>query len=340
MHRSGITVTEGLKQEFAAAQKAADTLYFRVKIDADTFKKVDTGPAKADGAANFAALQATLKSGEPSFIITRAGQKDGKWLFLFYVPEDSTPKEKMTYASSSAALKDGLGAASFSGDYSISTKNECTYDAWLHHTKEYAAEDILTIDELNKREEQLQSGMAAGASKTAAIADVAITVAEDAAEALKVLGGAGGQVDTVVLALEPSTQVLKLDSKSKVSIEDLGKKLPAKEPRFALHRFAHDYESKQSSAIVFVYYCPDVSAPRSKMMYSTCKSNAVKYCEKIGIVITKQYECSELSELTTAALMNELYPKIVEKKVVAKPKKPGKGPARLASGVKFSAKAT
>jgi len=73
------------------------------------------------------------------------------------------------------------------------------------------------------------------------------------------------------------------------------------------------------------------------MTYSSCKSIAVKLAEQHGITISKQFEFSESSELTTAALMAELYPKSSEKKVFAKPKKPGKGKAKLTGGTKFDA---
>jgi len=171
-------------------------------------------------------------------------------------------------------------------------------------------------------------------NKSAAIADLPLSVGEDANEAVKQL--IAGSVGTIILLLNSRNEALQVEASAQImSLEEIAKRLPAKEPRFAMHKFVHEVESKQMAPWVFMYYCPDTAPPKLKMTYSSFKSIVVKWAEKQGVTVTKQFEFSETQELTTQALHTELYPKLSEKKVFAKPKKPGKGKGKLTADTKF-----
>lgn len=85
------------------------------------------------------------------------------------------------------------------------------------------------------------------------------------------------------------------------------------------------------SSFIFLYYCPDDIKPKLKMFYSTCKQVVVKLCENLGVVLSKSIELSETKEITTAAVLEELYPQVAVKKTFKKPARPGRGNARLIS---------
>jgi len=191
----------------------------------------------------------------------------------------------------------------------------------------------MTLDEIMKMEEHQATAQLRGASKSSAIADLPLALADDASEAIRAIKESSTQ--SGIFFLDPKSEILKVEIVGKFAIDDIARRMPANEPRYAILRYPHEYESKAASPIVFLYYCPDIAAPRSKMTYSSCKSIAVKYCEKLGLIITKQFEFSEVGELSGQALLQELYPKATEKKVFAKPKKPGKGQAKLTAGTKF-----
>jgi twinfilin-like protein len=243
----------------------------------------------------------------------------------------------MLYASSASSLKDGLGSSLFMPDISISSPSECTLANYQNSIKVVKRADIMTMDEIMKMEEQTAAAMAMGSTKSAAIADLPLAVADEAQSALKrLVDTSENKAGSVLLQLHPRTEVLQPELVGNFKLEELAAKLPKNEPRYCLHRFTHEYEGKQMSPLVFVYYCPDAASPKQKMTYSSCKSIVVKVAEKNNIVITKQVEISEPQELSVAALTNELYPKQSEKKVFAKPKKPGKKPVGLTSGTKFA----
>jgi len=154
-----------------------------------------------------------------------------------------------------------------------------------------------------------------------------------------------GGCETAFFYINSKNENLQSDGDGKYAPEDIAKKMPQKEPRYAITKFRHvtpaevgDGKQQQVAPFVFVYFCPDSAHPRLKMAYSSCKSIAVKLCEKYGIDIAKQFEYSEPSELTSSGLIAEIYPKASEKKVFAKPKTAaGKGGKRLTGGAKFNA---
>ena len=101
------------------------------------------------------------------------------------------------------------------------------------------------------------------------------------------------------------------------------------EPRYIVQNFAHEHDGARANAFIFVYYCPEDTKAKNKMVYSTCKSMVVKVCESSGIEIRRSIELSESKELTTGSMLEELYPQVSAKKTFKKPARPGRGNARL-----------
>jgi len=339
MHRSGISADASLKADWSAAQKVADTLYFKVKIVNDTFKKVEDGKSAGDEKSNFAAIASTLKPADPCFVLARVGVKDeSKGLFIFYCPENSVVKEKTTYASSIAALKEGLGSGAFGGDFNISSPGELTQAAYQSWTRDLKQEDVMTSDELDRKQHAADEGLAKGVSKAQAMADVKIAVDAKLSQALSTLKN-DSKHDTVIMSLSPAFDTLLLERTATMTVDDLAKAMPPAEGRYAVHRFNHENDGKQAVAYMFVYYCPEAALPKTKMPYSTFKASAVRVAQANGVEVAKQYECSETAEIKADAFLIELYPKSVDKKVITKAKpKAAKGkPAGLISKTKFSA---
>jgi len=339
MHRSGIKVDEDLKKDFANAQQDSKVLYIEIGIQSESFKRRAIVNGAVDS-KSWGVLASALKAQTPTYLITRVGATSStKWLLVFYVPEDSVVKEKMVYASSVSALKEGLGTNLFSSsDYSISSPKECTAESFAQAMKVFTKDEIMTLNETAKQEAKDQSSKEASDTKQQAMADIPLVVDDDSNKELGKLKE--GKVDLVVLAIDGKTEVLHhKESASKVSVEDIAKSttyLPANEPRYLLYRYAHSFEDKAHSSIVFLYYRPDGSSIKSKMTYSAMKQNVARIAEKIGIEIAKSYEFSESGDLTPSVLLQELYPKSNEKKAFTKPRKPGKGAGGLVGGAKFS----
>jgi twinfilin-like protein len=336
MHRSGIKVDDDLKKEFASAQQDPKVLYVEIGLNGESFKKRATVNGAVD-AKSWDVMAKALKPQTPTYLVTRAGGQGNKWLLIFYVPEDSIVREKMVYASSVSALKEGLGSNLFvQSDFSISSVKECTSEGFTSAMKVFSKEEIMTSSESAKQDAKDQSSKEASEAKQQAMADIPLAVADDAMKELHKLKD--GKVDLVVLHIDNKTEVLHHKvSAQKITLEEIAKNhLPEKEPRYLIYRYVHSFDDKAQTPIVFFYYCPDSATPRSKMTYSSMKQNVAKIAEKCGLELTKTVEFSESGELTPNSIQQELYPKTSEKKAFTKPRKPGKGAGGLVGGAKFT----
>jgi len=331
MHASGIRVDEASKAEFARAAQDASTGFLQYRIAADTFKKVGSGPAGNGAQDTWAAIRQSLEQSpqEPSFVVARNVSKEAnKWLLLFYMPEGCTVRDRMVYAASSAALKDGLGQSNFdAATYSISHPREASADEYTNVSRNMSHDELLTLDEKEKRDGEMQSALSMGSARTLAIVGLPIKASDEALAAITEVQK--GSPSTLILLLNAETEVLQVQQSGNFTLEQVQGMLPPTEPRYVLHNFAHEHEGKQTSAFVFAYYCPDDIKPKLKMFYSTCKQVVVKVCEQLGVTVTRSLELSEPKELASAAVLEELYPQAQAKKVFKKPARPGRGNARL-----------
>lgn len=135
------------------------------------------------------------------------------------------------------------------------------------------------------------------------------------------------------LILDLKSEVLGSAPPSNQSISELV--YPENEPRYFVHNYTHTHGGEQKSKFVFIYYCPGIAPPRSKMFYSTCKSNIIKLFKTLDITDFHNLECNAADEVSEAAILEELYPKKTEDKSFKKPTARGRGRAKFAG--KFQA---
>jgi len=333
MHRSGITVSEELKQAFSESG-TAHTGLLKIQLKDENFVLVHKAAQAAALDSGLASAQAVLEEKSACYVLVKPENED-KWTMISFVPENAPVRDKMVYAASRAALKEGLGATSFSVDFFCSHKNECDMKHYLGAQRSDVIDhNILTAAELTKREAHAESmkAMSFGKVKMTAIADVPIQVSPEAQQYLQ---GFASKAHAAVLLTLDGQETLQGVPLAKGAPEEVAAKFTDSAPSYALFNFAHENESKQAAPGIFVYYCPDKAAPRQKMFYSSCKSMVLKVLEATGIQPEKRLEISDPKELTSQYVMDELYPKNAEKKGHAKPKKPGKGGARLHGASKF-----
>jgi len=333
MHQSGISVNEELKKSFVSAIEDKTLLYIKINIENEAFKKTGSGKVTSARKTDFDAIRAVLEDKKPCYVVMRSSQ-EGKWVLVMYVPENAYVREKMVLASSMSSLKEGLGNSHFLGDFSISTPKECTLEEYQHSNAEIAQKEVMTIQEQLKHDAQNESALSMGEAKVSAMLDVPIKVSDEASATMSKL--LQGSVDTVLLRMNPESEVLEVDSSGNLKIEAITAKFPKNEPRFVIHNFAHDHEGHKAKAFVFFYFCPDVAKPRLKMMYSSCKGIVIKLALQCGIDLKKNLEASDPSEITPAVVLTELYPKKDEKVAFKKPSAGGKGKGRF-RGAKFNA---
>lgn len=328
MHRSGITVSQELKQIFDECDQGSCG-YLLIQIENEDFRLVERSDDKGSLRANFEAVAAHLKPKQPIYALIK--QAPHEWVTIFYVPEDSQVKNKMLYASSRSGLKEGLGSQRFVNDFFISAKAECTLTDYERSMKQEDNNHLLTFEERMKKEAVQSSASSVDNVRLTAMGEIPIRIDESADAALK--GFAQKSIGIIFFTLDSTTEVLSAAyTEAKARCEDIATKLDAqyaKAPAYVLYNFGHDQDGKQASANIFVYYCPDLAVPRQKMFFSSAKSMVAKVVTSMGIEINKNLEMSEHKDFTSKALLDELYPKKADSKGFAKPKRQGKGVARL-----------
>jgi len=269
-------------------------------------------------------------------VFFQAPRLNGKWICIFHCPESSKVKLKMMSASSINAVKAGWGLEKLTkpDTFRISKPSECTAKDFIIHSREVDEEDILTDEERLSNNAAQDSALSTGGSRVSAVMGVPVKIKDEASDALAKVRD--GTATTVILRLNPETEVLEAVTTGDISLEEVAGQMTKSEPRYVLHNYKHEREDKQQvDAIVFFYYCPDGAKPRLKMFYSSCKAMIIKICENLSIEVKKSLEGSEPSEINSQTVLDELYPKKVTKKVFSKPKGRGKGPRRIHGGMKF-----
>jgi twinfilin len=103
------------------------------------------------------------------------------------------------------------------------------------------------------------------------------------------------------------------------------------EPAFFFYRFDHEFQGEHSSPVLFIFYCPDKSHVKLRMLYSTVKSTAIETASSNNVNVAKKMEASEGDDLVEDEILNDLHPAAREqaKASFARPARPGKGPSRM-----------
>ena len=105
------------------------------------------------------------------------------------------------------------------------------------------------------------------------------------------------------------------------------------EPSFFFFRFDHSFDGGSFSPVLFIFFCPENSKVKLKMLYSTVKSAALDHAKTLSLSVDRKLEISEADELLSENdLVQELHPENRQVKVktgFARPSRPGKGPSRV-----------
>jgi hypothetical protein len=156
-----------LKAAFIAAQNDAKSSFLHVRIVDDKFSLVGkTAASSGNDSDDFVGVQNVCDAKKASFFVKRAPvvkqlqEAENKWVLIFYMPELTMVRDKMLFASSSSALKDGLGGSNFVEDLHISTKEEATFGEFKQSRKQEATDEMLSLDELTAKEAEFASAMA------------------------------------------------------------------------------------------------------------------------------------------------------------------------------------
>lgn len=67
------------------------------------------------------------------------------------------------------------------------------------------------------------------------------------------------------------------------SVQAVADSLPTDEPCFVFFEYEHEFEGETVRPIVFIYYSPDNSKIKTRMLHSTVKSAAIDTASEQGI---------------------------------------------------------
>jgi len=315
-------------EEFNTLAKDSSTLFAKIEIQNEAFVKTGQGKRTGVQATEFSAIKGSLEEKAPAYIVFR-GADETKWVCLCYIPTSSPVRSKMVYAASKAALKAGLGNDKFVGDYKVTTKDEVSPEDYAQSLKGVGNQAVMTPDERLYQDTRHEHSLGTAEGKISAIVGVPIKVADSTLEALK--GIKSGKSTSVELVIDPSTETLGSSPPSNAALSTF--RYPEKEPRFYVHSFKHNYESKSQTTLVFIYYCPNNAVPKLKMLYSTCKAHILKIFETLQITDVHNIEANAADELTEELVLADIHPPAAEdrsfKKIGAKGRGQGRKPAKF-----------
>jgi len=333
-------VSQKLREEFGRAN-SGDARIVKAQIINDQVEPVVTKDKSGSFEDDLSQVASLLEAENPTYLLVRQDQDmEGgqRWILMCYVPDRAKVKEKMTYASTRANLKQQLGSNNFVEEIFGTVPTDFSAEGWRAHKAHKALEAPLTDAEQYKQRE-LEHGEIYSGGQSSYVHGVAFPVQSAVTDAIKGLAAKSNE-NYVRVAIDCDKEVVTLDHKGHVSdIAGLASQMPIQEPRFHFFRWDHDHEGAQVSSVVYVFSCPDgshntKSAPvRMRMLYSSSKANVAEIVRGVGAEINAKLEVNAPEDITEDQIRLLLHPPAAEdKKQFARPSRPGKGGARLIRG--------
>ncbi len=168
---SGITVGSDLAQAFATACSEAKVRVFKIELQGETLVCSSKLPAQSSDADDFALVQSVLVEKQACYICYRTDSPPPCcWVFIMYVPNGTTVRDRMLYAATREATKSALGgSAAFCHEMHCGSKDEATYASYSADITASAAPAPKTDGEMLKEKLRLlELAESSGASGSAA----------------------------------------------------------------------------------------------------------------------------------------------------------------------------
>ncbi|VDP22320.1 unnamed protein product [Soboliphyme baturini] len=257
---------------------------------------------------------------QPCYVLLRLDSRVGthddyEWLFVTFVPDDASIRQKMLYASTQMTLKKQFGNGCIKYDMHASSK-ACTYpneevmttavkryisQKFLHTDQENAPDPWPSMDVANKRKSI--NGIDISAKR-----GIDFPIDNTALDALRQLRS--GAINYVQLSVDTLNEAIKLEKFGVVNLVELNNDIARSKPRYHFYTFGHVHDGVQRNPIVFIYSLPTLETPiKEKMLYSSCKEPFLTNLQQtIGLTVDKKIELDDKEIVSYDFLMNELYP--------------------------------
>uniref|UniRef100_A0AAV1T550 ADF-H domain-containing protein n=1 Tax=Peronospora matthiolae TaxID=2874970 RepID=A0AAV1T550_9STRA len=301
MARANLLLSAELERAFADAQ-SGKLRYVKVSIDAESFVLSAVGPATPAPRDDVAHLVAScLSADEAAFVLLCPDTNVSalRWVLLAFVPESVSVRDRMLYSSSRDSLKKQLGLNYFSGEFHATELSEVTWENFLAARTKHAADAPLSESErLLKETAKLERDTNV---KSSAMGVVPFEITQNVREKLKLLQD--DKFDWIAMKLsDDNVRVEVVKSLEHVDLIDVPTALDHRTPSFVAYHYRGPLTSDASSALIFLYVCPEDSPVRLKMVYSTCKATVLSVArEELHITFDHTIEinapCSAADEI-------------------------------------------
>jgi len=335
---SGIVASAELAAAYATAIDSRGTRFMLIGIQNESLTLKGTIPSSGETLEDdLPLLQDALEDSVPAYVLARLNEEDVAWLFICYVPETSTVRNKMLYASTRSSLTKELGDQRFKDSLFATTKSDLTPEAYAAHLKHVSAPSPLSAREAEIASIRAAEGSTYVSSKTrASHIHVAAHRVEtqwsvEMVEALQALGVGDPSFNLIVAGIDLATEGVELKDKATATIDELKSILPESDPSYAFYAWEHEVEGIARRDIIFIYACPSSSPVKSRMLYSAMVRSLIQMAsDNYGVTVVKKVETSDPADLDLSWVKSELSPNatpvVVEEKAFARPKGPARRP--------------
>lgn len=331
-HASGIPISQELRDAFGDARSDPHTRAIQVKIVDELMVPVVRVSKQGGDREDLAALAQYALPKQPCYFLVKVTDDvtgGDSWIFVVYAPDNSVIKDRMLYASSRETCKKSLGSGYFAEDFHITEASELNWDEFQAHKHGKYVSAPLTQAEVELRQDRTAE-VHVGTTKEY-VHGVKFPVMQPAIDALHKLQQGG--VTAVFLAVDPEKETIELHSShAGASVANLASFVPSETPSFCIFRHNHLFEGSQTSADVFIFFCPASSRIKLKMLHASVKAPAIAGVEGVGVKISAKLEIDDPRDELSAEVLDEaIHPaarKVETRTGFAKPAMAGRGGRR------------
>jgi len=327
-HRSGIEVTEDIKNEMARARKG-DVRVLQIIIENESLKAGACLSPKRTWQEDFDVQLAPLTESNSCFYaFYRLDSKSSlgyEFILFSFISETAAVRDKMIYASTLSAVKQAFGGGYISKEYTINSASDLTWKG--HQEQMQLDEEDGPLTEAEKMKEEIKRlETTSVTTKKETVAGLTFPVTSEAVAALKEF--AAGKVDYVRLAIDVKQEHICLEQTDNFSGSTtmFSGAVSTTSPNYHLFKFKYEHNGKTHKKDCFVYSIPsEVTVPiKEKMLYASCKASFVSALGNFGIQVENllSIEIDGPSEVSQQALISHIHPQAEVKKGFSKPAGP------------------
>lgn len=282
-------------------------------------------------------IQAEIEPDVPCYIIYRLDVKTAEgafaWMLISWIPDISTIRQKMIYASTKSTLKLEFGGSYLKEEYHATTPDEITFAGYQQNKASMAAPTPLTRAEEEKNElrrTEIKTDVGID-SRHQTLSGINCPISDAALQAIHDLKR--GSYNYLQFHIELDKEEIHITKAATIDVNKLSVQVPSDHARFHIFLFKHSYDGDWLESYVFIYSMPGYNCSvKERMLYSSSKAPFLNAIEGLGLEITKRLEVDDAAELSEDNLIDEIHPKkMLHKTQFAKPAPPSKnrGPRRL-----------